>query len=342
MNKLLTIVIPAYNMEALLPRCLDSICTEKVMDKVQVIVVNDGSKDRTLEIARSYESRYPQYITVIDKNNGNYGSCMNMGLSIAKGKYFRTLDADDWYKTEAYEKFVDELEHTEADMLINDRFIFYEKSNELTHETMEMSPELLNKDIPIDNRFWKKPEIIKLTHVQCICYKTEILKLTKMKWSENVFYTDLEFLYWPLSSVRTIRFIPLPVYIYLIGREEQSVNVKSIMKNFHSSYVVSKKIAQDFVLNSKPYSNVYDLQKKYVCVILGYYFYPSLLYNSFNKEAMDEVDDIVKQNEQLNFIMVNQCVWMKQHYLWAYRKCKPYFLIICKLYKLYNKLFNQV
>ena len=126
MEKLLTIVIPAYNMESLLPRCLDSICIEKVMDRVQVLIVNDGSKDKTLEIAQTYESRYPHYFTVVDKSNGNYGSCMNVGLSCAEGKYFRTLDADDWYDSKSYEKFVDELEKTDADMLLCERKEFYE------------------------------------------------------------------------------------------------------------------------------------------------------------------------------------------------------------------------
>ena len=100
MEKLLTVVIAAYNMEKYLPRCLDSIMSEKVRDRVQVIVINDGSKDKTSEIAHRYEDKCPDYITVIDKENGNYGSCMNAGVSIATGKYFRTLDADDWYNTQ--------------------------------------------------------------------------------------------------------------------------------------------------------------------------------------------------------------------------------------------------
>ena len=131
MEKLLTIVVPAFNMEKYLRRCIDSICIESVMNRVQVIVVNDGSKDRTSEIAHEYEQKYPHYIQVIDKENGNYGSCMNVGLSLAKGKYFRTLDADDWYNTDAYEKFVKELEKTDADMILCERHEYHEMTGEM-------------------------------------------------------------------------------------------------------------------------------------------------------------------------------------------------------------------
>lgn len=133
MEKLLTIVIPAYNMEKYLYRCLDSIIVESVMDKVQVLVINDGSKDRTSEIAHEYADKYPHYITAVDKENGNYGSCMNVGLSLAEGKYFRSLDADDWFNTNNYEKFVEELERTDADMLVGDRYEYYEETKEIKH-----------------------------------------------------------------------------------------------------------------------------------------------------------------------------------------------------------------
>ena len=98
MEKILTICVPTYNMEALLPRCLDSfIIEEEFMNRLEIIVVNDGSKDRSSEIAHQYEAKYPNSFIVIDKPNGNYGSCVNAALKIARGKYFRICDADDYY-----------------------------------------------------------------------------------------------------------------------------------------------------------------------------------------------------------------------------------------------------
>lgn len=98
-QKYLTVVVPVYNMEKLLTRCLDSLLildNEDLFKKLEVIVVNDGSKDKSLHIARKYELKYPEVYKVIDKPNGNYGSCINVGIKNATGKYFRILDADDF------------------------------------------------------------------------------------------------------------------------------------------------------------------------------------------------------------------------------------------------------
>ena len=94
-NKVLTIVIPSYNMENYLEKCCDSLLLSENMDKIEVLIINDGSKDRTSQIAHEYENNYPMVFRVIDKENGNYGSCINVGLNVDKGKYIKILDADD-------------------------------------------------------------------------------------------------------------------------------------------------------------------------------------------------------------------------------------------------------
>ena len=93
MSKLLSIIIPTYNMEALLPRCLDSLLVDGALEQLEAIVVNDGSRDGSLAIANSYKERFPDTVTVIDKPNGNYGSTINAALPVAKGKYVKVLDA---------------------------------------------------------------------------------------------------------------------------------------------------------------------------------------------------------------------------------------------------------
>ena len=89
--KLLSLAIAAYNMEAFLDQCLKSVTRFDIPDSLEVIVVNDGSKDRTSEIAHAYQKMRPDIIQVIDKENGHYGSCINKGLEVATGKYFRPL-----------------------------------------------------------------------------------------------------------------------------------------------------------------------------------------------------------------------------------------------------------
>ena len=92
MDKLLTIVIPAYNMEKYLDRCLSSLIVgDEKMQHLEVLVINDGSKDRTSEIAHTYEDRFPGTIRVVDKENGHYGSCVNRGLEEARGTFIKVL-----------------------------------------------------------------------------------------------------------------------------------------------------------------------------------------------------------------------------------------------------------
>ena len=106
MDKILTLIIPTYNMELYLRYCLDSLLVDEGMDALEVLVVNDGSRDCSLEIAREYEHKYPQTFKVIDKENGNYGSCVNRGLKEATGKYVKVLDADDSFDTEHFGRFI--------------------------------------------------------------------------------------------------------------------------------------------------------------------------------------------------------------------------------------------
>ncbi len=297
-SKLLSIVIPAYNMEKYLQRCLDSILVESVMGRVQVLVINDGSRDKTSKIAHEYESKYPHYIQVIDKENGNYGSCMNVGLSLAEGKYFRTLDADDWYDTVNYQKFVDTLQETEADMLVCERFVFYEGKNELVKEVFEGNINT-NNDIFLDDSLWSNKSLVNLNNVNCICYKTSILKDNGFNWTEDVFYSDTEYDYFPLYHVNTIRCITLPVYCYYFGRADQSVSMVSVRKNFNSFYKVSERILFDYIKFSKKDHAYHFLQRHHLERIL-WLFYLTLLFDGFKyRKEINEIEKLVIQSPEL-------------------------------------------
>ena len=114
MSKVLSVCVPSYNMEKYLNRCIDSFLVPEVLDRLELIIVNDGSTDKTLSIANDYKARYPQTIVVIDKPNGHYGSCVNASLKVATGKYFRIVDADDWVDSKAMVEFVHALIFIEA------------------------------------------------------------------------------------------------------------------------------------------------------------------------------------------------------------------------------------
>ena len=120
MKKILSIIIPTYNMESLLTQCLNSLMVSKNLDMLEVLVINDGSTDKSSQIAHQYEVEYPNSFRVIDKANGNYGSCINAALPLVKGKYVRILDADDSYNTENLNQFIDFLSDIDVDLVLSD------------------------------------------------------------------------------------------------------------------------------------------------------------------------------------------------------------------------------
>lgn len=313
MDKLLTIVIAAYNKESVLSRCLDSLIVEpSLMRKVQVLVINDGSKDRTLQIAREYEQKYRGYISAIDKPNGNYGSVMNKGLTLAEGKYFRTLDADDWYNTKAYADFLHQLSDTDADMIINERYNFFEKDHRL--ERLSFKERLpLDKDIKASASIWS-PRLIDLLNVQHIIYKTSLIKESGLKWIEKISYTDTMFDYWPLRLVKTVRFMALPVYIYSIGTEEQSMSLTNIKKNFNHFVLVANALIDDWTKHYSENSSMYPVQEHFVKQICQY-IYSDLINGNQN------LPTILKLHKKLDCLprvkknIITSTRWHSIHYL---------------------------
>ena len=127
MEKILTIVIPVYKVEQYIRQCLDSvILDEEKMKCLEVIIVNDGTPDQSGIIAHEYESKHPQSIKVIDKENGGHGSTWNVGLKNASGKYIRFLDSDDWLSN--LSPFLQELRNHDEDLVFTNLVRFNEQN----------------------------------------------------------------------------------------------------------------------------------------------------------------------------------------------------------------------
>jgi len=306
-SKLLTIVIPAYNMEKYLHRCLDSIIDERVMEKVQVLIVNDGSKDKTSEIAHNYAVKYPNYIHVIDKENGNYGSCMNVGLSLAEGKYFRSLDADDWFDTKNFVKFVDDLSYTDADMLLGERYVFHEDTKVMDYVGFPSDMTLFYKDIPFTKQNCSFNSFYFLSMVWNLTYKTSIIRESGLIWDEGVFYTDNEFDFWPLKLVKTIRFIPIPVYVYLLGREGQSVDKKLLKRNFHSYEVVANTIIDELYRIYDNKNDIFEVQLMFAHRVIGNFYSIILVWGFNDHEAIERLNHKLQIHQEVFDFYNNLC-----------------------------------
>ncbi len=241
MNKLLTIIVPTYNMEQYLNKCIDSLLIESDMNLLEVIVVNDGSKDRSSEIAHAYETRFPETFRVIDKENGNYGSCINRALKECKGKYIKVLDADDYYDTKEFEKFVIFLKSTDADVV-------FTSFNKITFEGEMLKQAyipsvLVNKTLDVNDFDIESYKFENNMSMHAICTKKKVLIDNDYHQTEGISYTDSELLFYSLLYSNTFSFCQSNVYQYCFGREEQTMSEQNIRKNkIHIAYITKKEL----------------------------------------------------------------------------------------------------
>lgn len=229
--KLLSIIIPTYNMAALLPRCLDSLVKVQHADQLEILVVNDGSKDNSSEVGHQYESAYPNIIRVIDKPNGNYGSTINTALPIAAGKYVKILDSDDFFDTAALDSFLEALLQDTSDMVITH---FTQLGPNGTREvvrynTMGREPYTYGKIYDLDDVL--KDGYIRFFLMHAITYRTDLLREIGYRQTEGISYTDTEWACFPTFHAKTIRFLDINLYQYNLDREGQTMAPEVVMRS---------------------------------------------------------------------------------------------------------------
>lgn len=240
--KTLTIVVPAYNVEKYLKRCLDSVKLESVMSDIEVLIVNDGSKDSTPEIAMEYERRYPQTYRLINKENGGHGSTINTGIQQATGKYFKVVDGDDWLNTDELQQYIEILKEHDEDVIATDfQCVQDETYNLLESWQATSNEEHYGKTVRIDSGEIKEP--IKL---HSFTIKTKILQEHSITVDEHCFYVDSEFVFYPIKYVDTVYYHKAKVYMYRLGRDGQSMNMKSMQKNINQHLTVLKHLLEDY------------------------------------------------------------------------------------------------
>lgn len=228
-KKLLSLIVPSFNMEEYLRHCLGSVLLLDRLDSFEVIIVNDGSKDRTSEIAHEYAITYPNTYKVVDKRNGHYGSCINAGLKVATGEFVKILEADDWYDTEVFKEFLDLLEAVsgKVDVVYSNMACVSEKDVPLKYDTL---------DYPV-GRVFDFSEIKDCTPCRAntaICYRTQLLRDIDYRQPEGMPYTDNLWTTVPFSKVKTCAFLPKVLYRYWVGRPGQSMSLAVWKRNVSS------------------------------------------------------------------------------------------------------------
>ena len=226
MDKLLTVVIPAYNIEKYEEQCLSSFVKPKALPEIEVLVVNDGSSDRTVEIAEKYVQKYPDIFRVINKENGGHGSTKNSGIEEARGTYFKVVDGDDWVDGAAFGKLVRFLHTAKSDFIVNRYYWVHNQTGEKKLEFESPFPGVSY------GREYAFSEVSGKTFLKmhALTIKTELLRKIP-KIDEHCFYVDMEYVLFPIPYVRTVTFLEEVVYQYRIGLAGQSMDMKSMQKN---------------------------------------------------------------------------------------------------------------
>ena len=237
-KKILSISIASYNVEEYLEECLESFVNSRVMDDLEILVIDDGSSDSSPEIAQRYVDKYPETYKLIKKENGGHGSTINKGIEIATGKYFKVVDGDDWVNTNNLIKLVEKLKTVDSDIVatnytwINCKTKFPEKRQEDPFKNLEY------------NREYKFTEIAEKTIIDmhAMTIKTELLRRANEKIDEHTFYVDVEYILFPIPYVETVLFLEEDVYQYRLGMPGQSMSIKKMQKNMKNHLKVLLRI----------------------------------------------------------------------------------------------------
>ena len=218
---LLTVTVPAYNVEKYIRECLDSFILPERAGQFEVLVINDGSTDGTEAAAREYELEYPDIFRVISKENGGHGSGINTGIANARGKYFRVVDGDDCVDTAAFSEYLSLLVHTDADLVATGFYC----CDALTMEKHDLhSPAVSGNHGEGTYRFDDVCGDL-LVRMHSITWKTRILRDNGIFIDEHSYYVDMEYNMFPIPYIKTVCLSDLAVYKYRLGLNGQSVSL---------------------------------------------------------------------------------------------------------------------
>ena len=316
--KLLSIAVPCYNSAPYMRNCIDSLLTGG--DRVEILIIDDGStKDNTLAIAREYEAKYPGIVKAIHQENGGHGEAVNTGLKNATGVYFKVVDSDDHLDTELFPQVLDKLEEfvygpEKIDMLCCN--FVYDKQG-VEHKKVMAYHTAFPKDTPFtwdQVRFFMLGQYI-LMH--SVIYRTAVLRASGMELPKHTFYVDNLFVYQPLPQVKTIYYLNLDLYRYFIGRDDQSVNEKNMIKRVDQQLRVTRLMMEAVDVFALP-----PEQDKLRAYMLNYFSMMMAISSIFL--ALDGSEEALAKRKKL---------WddLKAHDERLYRRCRHSVAQACNL-----------
>ena len=253
--KQISFVVPCYNSEAYMEHCIESLLPGG--EDVEIIIIDDGSKDKTGKIADKYAKKYPKIVKVHHQENGGHGEGINQGLKLATGRYFKVIDSDDWADAKAYKTLLKKIKKIDSDCIIMNYVYTYTDGRK--DQVIDFS-----NIFPNDKECtWSDLGKFKQTQylsLHSMMYKKEVLDKTEIDLPKHCFYEDNLFIYLPMINTKTFYYMNLDFYRYFIGRADQSVQEPQLIARSSHQRLVSERVINAYdlskITNKKQYKNM--------------------------------------------------------------------------------------
>lgn len=237
--KLLTVTVPCYNSQDYIDACINSLLTGG--ERVEIIIIDDGSTDNTGRIADQYADKYPSIVMVIHQENGGHGEGINQGLEYASGTYFKVVDSDDILSAD-FPAFLDALEECEqnggVDLLVtNYYYVHADGVGDRSINYANVFPE--NKIVGWDQTKRFLPH--QLLTIHSCTFRTDVMRRSGTALPKHIFYEDNLMVYKTLPNVHRMFYMNIDLYRYWIGRPDQSVQKSVMMKRYHHQIQVTER-----------------------------------------------------------------------------------------------------
>ncbi len=311
--KLLTITVPCYNSQDYMEKCIGSLLIGG--EEVEIIIVDDGSTDRTGEIADAYEKAYPELVRVIHQENGGHGSGVNTGINHARGLYFKVVDSDDWVDPVAYKQILDTLRSLihggcVLDMMVSN--VVYENFKAKKQKVISY-----HKILPERQLFdWSETRNFpmgKYFLMHGLIYRTQLLRDCHLLFPKNTFYDDNLYAYVPFPYVNTMYYLNVDFYRYFIGREGQSIQEDVMIRQIDQQIKINKMMVDAY--------DLYRLSNKHLRNYMFSYLELVTVISTFMLMRSGTKENLLKKRD-----------------LWTYIKRKD----IRLFHKLRNRITGQI
>lgn len=232
-GKQLSIIIPMYNAEKTIEKCLHSLLVPKEqMQRLEVVVVDDGSSDRSAAYADRYRRKYPGSFCLVQKENGGHGFAVNAGAARCSGRYLKVLDADDWMHTDSLAEMLQLLETVDAQAVacgydqcrMQGRGL---RKAWMVHIPSGLAAEEKTRYLDMEQllREWGRFRQIFCLHG--LMYQTEFYRQLSYRMPEGVSYDDAFFFTVPCSHAAKLCVMRTQLYVYRIGDPAQSISAQN-------------------------------------------------------------------------------------------------------------------